>query len=134
MWKTQCKMSLQSLDNSPLAMLQPNIQLWKSWGIKEVDINSAMTTLAKMKHSLENQDFSFENIDHLYAQWEFIASRLNKGKSYVDDPYYKKQEEATYQYQFLLTLLGIYDYFFKSAIDEVPHKLLQNSILNIVDY
>ena len=120
--------------NNALTTMHRNIEQWKSFGIKEKEIDSAMDTLGKMQRALEEKNFSIENIDKLYAQWMFVASRMNKGIPYVDDPHYSERDKATYQYQFLLTLLGVYDYFFKNALDELPHKLLQSSILNMVDY
>ena len=117
-----------------MSSVKSGVPLVQKWQIKDKDIEPSVQNIMYMMMVLKDKENNFESIDQLYGQWELIADRLKRGKEYVDDENYERHEEAVGQYQFLLTMLGIYDVFFKRILAERPYKALQNNILKIVNF
>ncbi|MGE7305827.1 hypothetical protein AAXE64_27135 [Priestia megaterium] len=115
-----------------------------TWQISDKERETMKARVAQMVKIKSSADLSEEEQKQFFAEWVNITNRLRKGKELITKM--ERQQEPgqdlrldqnyiklTHLYEFLFTMLGYYDLFFKQKFPKEEHERYQTAILQMFD-
>lgn len=110
--------------------------------ISSEEVRTMVERVNYMIRARNEHPFSEESERKIFEEWVTLAKRLRKGEEMIKHtiatvsadllPSHTKYQKLVNLYDFLLSLLGFYDLFFKQSVSESQYKLLQGTILGIL--
>lgn len=119
------------------------IPLVEQLNIKKDEVESMKQKVKFMIDVIESNNLKEEYVTKIYEEWAAVAKRLKKGKQMMDETEMsypdksKLMEDKRFAslsdlYDFLLSILGYYDTFFRTTLSREHYLKLQSGIRELL--
>ena len=98
--------------------------------LREDEREQTIKRVSELIYVYQNQLYNQSNIQRFFKEWREIANRVKKGREMLREKHARPMFDL---YILLLEMLGIYELFFKSALNEERYYRALESIESILN-